>query len=110
MPADADGSKQLPGACGSAAAVCIARGCLASLHPIFDRLPSMVERRRARESGHQQVGQDHGIELVEAAILLLMGAQGIDDDVRQATQPDGWSEQAQTATRPQQYRQVATPA
>src|SRR5260370_18988464 len=108
LPADADGSQHLPGACGSAAAVCIARGYLASLHPIFDMLPSMVERRRARESGHQQGGQDHGIVLGEAAILLLIGAQGIDDDVRQGTEPECGCAQAKTAPPTQLYRHALT--
>ncbi len=81
LPAVTDGLEQAPRAHRSRGVVCIALRYPSSIRARFDALPGMVERRCAIDGGHHQVGQNHGIVLVEAAILLLVSTQGVDDDV-----------------------------
>ena len=89
LPADADGPEHTPGATGwrDAARIVLRYHCCTTAG--FGAPPGMAERRRTGDGSRHQVGQNHGIILVEAAILLLMGTEDVDDDVGQGGEPNG---------------------
>src|SRR2546423_12499935 len=92
LPADASGQKRVPCTCAPHYAAHSARRKRFWAHAGFDAPAGMVERLCAVDGSYHQVGKNHGIIMVESTILLSMGTEDIDHDIRHGTEPESGCE------------------